>query len=279
MSTHAAHHSQPAIMRFFLIACLATSLLCAAPIHAQEQPVDLELVLAVDVSGSMDADEKLLQRQGYVEAFRHPQVIRAIVSGFHGGIAVTYVEWAGPSSQVVILPWRSIDREASAEDFARDLAAAPTSWIRRTSISGALLFSAALFDDNGFEAPRRVIDISGDGPNNTGSPVLPVRDAVVEQGIVINGLPITLKSGGFGGLQPGQLDLYYEECVIGGTGAFIVSVQDPQHLAEAIRRKLVLEIAGAPPRATPAAAHEAGPRIDCLIGEKTRPSWLDEDNR
>lgn len=279
MSAHADRHGRPAIRGPVLIASAALLFLCAAPARAQDRPVDLELVLAVDVSGSMDADEKLLQRQGYVEAFRHPDVIGAIRSGLHGSIAVTYVEWAGPSSQAIVIPWRRLDGAAAAEAMAQELAVAPSAWIRRTSISGALLFSAALFGGNGFEAPRRVIDISGDGPNNTGPPVPPVRDAVVGQGIVINGLPITLKSGGFGGLRASQLQLYYEDCVIGGAGAFIVSVQDPAHLAEAIRRKLVLEIAEAPPQATPAAAHATGPRVDCMIGEKSRPSWLDEYDR
>ena len=245
--------------------------------HAQDQPVDLELVLAVDVSGSMDPEEKLLQRSGYIDAFNHPEVVGAITSGDHRSIAVTYVEWAGPAAQSVIIPWRVIDGPEAAAALAADLAAAPTTRIRGTSISGALLFTSRLFEGNGFAAPRQVIDISGDGPNNMGVPVLPVRDAVVERGIVINGLPITLKAGGFGGLQPGELDIYYEDCVIGGPGAFIVSVQDPAHLGQAIRRKLVLEIAGPRPRAVPAASSAQAPRIDCMIGEKTRPVWLDEN--
>jgi uncharacterized protein DUF1194 len=248
---------------------------------AQDQVVDLELVLAVDVSGSMDEDEKLLQRGGYIDAFLHEELIRTVTSGPQGRIAVTFVEWAGPGSQTVIIPWRVIDGRPSAEALAEELAGAPTARIRGTSISGALLFSAGLFDGNGFEAPRRVIDISGDGPNNMGLPVVPTRDAVLARGIVINGLPVTLKAGGIGGLGPGELDIYYEDCVIGGPGAFILSVQDPSRFAEAIRRKLVLEIAGtsAAARLQPAALPVQTPRVDCLIGEKTRPSWLDEPNR
>jgi hypothetical protein len=245
--------------------------------RAQDRAVDLELVIAVDVSGSMDSEEKLLQRSGYIDAFRHPEVVGAITSGEHRSVAVTYVEWAGPSSQRVIIPWRVIDGPDAAADFADRLAVAPSVRMRGTSISGALLFSAPMFDGNGFAAPRQVIDISGDGPNNMGVPVLPVRDSVVQEGIVINGLPITLKALGFSGLQPGELDVYYEDCVIGGPGAFIVSVADPAQLGEAIRRKLVLEVAGPSPRPIPAAFTAQAPRIDCLIGEKTRPSWLDEN--
>jgi hypothetical protein len=257
---------------------MAGCLCASAPAAlAQEQPVDLELVLAVDVSGSMDEDEKRLQRSGYIEAFTHPEVIGAITSGENRRIAVTYVEWAGPSSQNVLIPWRVLDGAEAAEALARDLAEAPTTRIRGTSISGALLFSARLFDGNGFSGPRQVIDISGDGPNNMGPPVLPAREAVLERGIAINGLPITLKIGGYGGLRPEELDLYYEDCVIGGPGAFIVSVQDPADLGEAIRRKLVLEIAEIAPQLTPATFHAGTPRIDCFIGEKTRPVWLDEN--
>jgi hypothetical protein len=257
------------------ILCLAL----ASGARAQDRPVDLELVLAVDVSGSMDPDEKLLQRSGYVDAFNHPEVIGAVTSGEHRSIAVTYVEWAGPAAQSVVLPWRIIDGPEAAAAFAQDLAAAPTVRIRGTSISGALLFSSRLFEGNGFAAPRQVIDISGDGPNNMGVPVVPVRDTVVEGGIVINGLPITLKSGGYGGLLPGELDIYYEDCVIGGPGAFIVSVQDPAQLGHAIRRKLVLEIAGPLPRTIRAAFTAQAPRIDCMIGERNRPYWLDEPAR
>jgi hypothetical protein len=263
--------------------CLAAAACLLASIQgapAQDQAVDLELVLAVDVSGSMDEDEKLLQRGGYVEAFLHEELVRTVTSGPHGRITVTYVEWAGPGSQTVIIPWRVIEGRPSAAAFAEELAAAPSARIRGTSISGALLFSAALFEGNGFDAPRRVIDVSGDGPNNMGLPVVPTRDAVLARGIVINGLPVTLKAGGIGGLGPGQLDIYYEDCVIGGPGAFILSVQDPSRFAEAIRRKLVLEIAGpAAPALLPAALQVQTPRVDCLIGEKTRPSWLDDPNR
>ncbi len=261
-----------------LTAVFALAITSTPASRAQEMAVDLELVLAVDVSGSMDADERRLQRSGYVAALSHPEVVAAIATGFHGRIAVTYVEWAGPSSQSVAVPWRLIDGRAAAEAFSREMAAAPSARIRGTSISGALAFAAAQFGGSGFRADRRVIDVSGDGPNNMGPPVVPARDAVVARDIAINGLPLLLKTGGpFGGVVP--LDLYYRDCVIGGPGSFLIAVQDPAQFAEAIRRKLVLEIAGAAPALLPASSPVQAGGIDCLIGEKTRPQWLNEGER
>jgi len=271
-----------------IFAVIAASL--AAPAAADDTPVDLELVLAVDVSGSMDEGERALQRGGYVQAFLHPEVIAAIGSGVYGRIAVTYVEWAGPRAQEVVIPWRAVDGRASAEAFAAALKAAPTAHIHGTSISGALAFASTLFDGSGFAGARQAIDVSGDGPNNMGPPVTLVRDAVVARGVTINGLPLTLHAGGpwgsgYGGLAARLLDLYYEDCVIGGPGAFFLPVQAPEQLADAIRRKLVLEIAGRAPTLMPAqlaqrppgADERSSPGIDCLIGEKTRPAWLDEN--
>ena len=248
----------------------------AGPTLAQDLPVDLELVLAVDVSGSMDADERQLQRSGYVEALRHPDVIAAIRAGAYGRVALAFVEWAGPAAQTVIVPWRLIDRPAAAEAAAAALSAAPSPTIRGTSISAALLFTGGLFAGNGFAGSRLAIDVSGDGPNNIGPPVAPARDATVARGIVINGLPIMLKAGS-GGLPVG-LDLYYKDCVIGGPGAFMLPVREPQQLAEAIRRKLVLEISGQLPAVTNAAALVPAAATDCLVGEKNRPPWLDLRN-
>jgi hypothetical protein len=246
------------------------------PAKAQDLAVDLELVLAVDVSGSMDAEERELQRDGYVQAFRHPEVIGAIAAGVLGRIAVTYIEWAGPDAQSIAMPWRLVDGRVAAEAVAAEVAMAPSPRIRYTSISGALAFASALFDGSGFSGMRKVIDISGDGPNNMGAPVVPVRDAVVAQGITINGLPVTLKPGGAWGLPADQLDLYYEDCVIGGAGAFFLSVHAPDQLADAIRRKLVLEIADAPTQIVPVALAQRPPRIDCMIGERRRPQWFEE---
>ncbi|WP_207476429.1 DUF1194 domain-containing protein [Arenibaculum pallidiluteum] len=261
-----------------MAAALAASALPHRGAEAQDVPVDLELVLAVDVSGSMDAEERRVQRQGYVEALSHPEVVRAIASGPHGRIALAYVEWAGADAQQVILPWRIIDGPASARDTSAVLAAAPEARIRGTSISGALAFAARLFDGNGFEGLRRVIDVSGDGPNNSGMPLPPVREAVLARGIVINGLPLTLDQGWNWGLAPGELDLYYEDCVIGGVGAFIVPVRRPEDIGEGIRRKLVLEIAGSTgspvviPAASPASLRKVAARVNCMAGY-SRPSW------
>ncbi len=237
-----------------------------------ETAVDLELVLAVDVSGSMDEEEHSLQRQGYVAAFRHPEVVNTIMSGFIGRVAVTYVEWAGPVSQVTTVPWRIVDGKDSAGAFADILAGEPIALIRGTSISGGIAFAAGLFSDNGIEGTRRVIDISGDGPNNMGAPVEAARDQALARGIVINGLPLLLKprlyfsTGGIG------LDDYYRDCVIGGPGSFVIPVTKTAHLARAIRRKLLLEIAG--PRARLYYADAPAPRtkVDCFIGEQIRRS-------
>jgi hypothetical protein len=235
---------------------------------AQEQDVDLELVLAVDVSRSMDLTEQKLQKDGYIAALQHPEVLAAIAAGMLGKIAVTYVEWAGAGSQQVVASWTLIEDGQSAASFAGQISAAETSYIRRTSISGALAFASGLFDRNGFNGMRQVIDVSGDGPNNSGSPVLPVRQAVLDRGITINGLPIMIHEDRFSGYSIRELDLYYEDCVIGGPGAFLVTVDSVDRIAEAIRRKLVLEIAGAPARMLRAQFAEQRPKMDCLIGER-----------
>lgn len=238
--------------------------------------VDLELVLAVDVSRSMDLDEQTLQRDGYVAAFRHPDVIQAIRSGAAGRIAVTYMEWSGPSYQHVLVPWTIVGNRAEAERFAALLAQAPMAREFGTSISGGLQAAAGLFGSSGARPFRQVIDVSGDGPNNMGLPVTMMRDQVIEQGIAINGLPIVLHSdGAYSLFNIPDLDLYYRDCVIGGPGAFMVTVDDTNGFEKAIRRKLVLEISGLTPRLMPAAeilrpASEA----DCLIGEKKRQQWM-----
>jgi hypothetical protein len=256
-----------------LVACAAMELV--GPAAAAEARVDLELVLAVDVSRSMDIDELGVQRDGYAVAFRHPDVISAIRSGPLQSIAVTYVEWAGPEHQVVVLPWTIINSEAAARSFSDRLLSSPPGRYSGTSISGGLLFSAASFAGNGFAGERRVIDVSGDGPNNRGMPVEPVRTEIVAQGITINGLPLLVKEP-FGPYSIDNLDVYYEDCVIGGPGAFLVPVHDMSQLAAAIRRKLVLEIAGAPPRLIPVKEMRPMPRVDCLIGEKLIERWLEK---
>jgi len=236
-------------------------------------PVDVELVLAVDMSQSMDAGEHELQRAGYLAALRHPDVLGAIRSGIYGKVAIAYVEWGGPLSQAVTVPWTLVEDEASARAFAGALAAEPIRTIRGTSISGALAFAAGLFEANGYDGLRRVIDVSGDGPNSSGAPVAPTRDLVLGQGLIVNGLPIMLREPGYTPWSIPDLDLYYADCVTGGPGAFVLPVDDPSQLADAIRQKLVLEIAGMPPTLMPATAAARAPRIDCLIGEKLLQRW------
>jgi hypothetical protein len=214
---------------------------------AEEVPVDLELVLAVDVSGSVDDWEASQQRDGYVAAIADPAVLQAIRSNFHGRIAVVYVEWSGAEQQQVVLPWRAIEDAAGAAAFSADLAAQPLTRRMYTSISHALDFSAPLFDDNGYAGERRVIDISGDGPNNRGRPLEEARAAVLARGITINGLPILNdRPQPWAGPTPRQmnLDRYYAEQVIGGPGSFTVVAEDFTAFREAILTKLILEIAG-----------------------------------
>lgn len=218
------------------------------PAAKADTPVDLELALGIDVSRSVDFTEGKLQREGYIKAFRDPEVIRAIRAGILGRIAVAYFEWAGPFHSEVVQDWTVIDSAESARAFADALAKSSPSVARRTSISGAIDFALPWFTKNGFEGTRRVIDISGDGPNNWGDLVVKARDRAVAAGVTINGLPI-LDDGGsmFARYNIPNLDLYYRDCVIGGPGAFLVVAADFKDFARAIRRKLILEIAGRPP--------------------------------
>ncbi len=249
-----------------------------AAVAATAVDVDLALVLAVDVSRSMDRDEQVLQRDGYVAAFRHREVIQAIRAGAIGRIAVTYMEWSGPSYQRVLVPWTIVGSRDEAETFASLLEKAPMTRESGTSISGGLEAAARLFGSSGARGERQVIDVSGDGPNNRGQPVAATRDSLVRRGISINGLPIVLKTDDpFGVFNIPNLDDYYKDCVIGGLGAFMVTVNAPEGFERAIRRKLVLEISGLSPRLMLAAetVRPVRPRADCLIGEKKRRRWLD----
>jgi hypothetical protein len=234
--------------------------------------VDVELVIAVDVSYSMDPDEQALQREGYVMALTSREFLRALRAGANGKIAVTYFEWAGQNDQKIIMPWRLIDGPEAADAVAAEIARAPYRRASRTSISGALRFAKPLFDASGFRGLRRVIDVSGDGANNAGPLVVPARDDVLAAGITINGLPIMLKRPTPGSMDIEDLDIYYEDCVIGGAGAFVVPIREREKFIEATRTKLLLEIAGrqGEPRVVPASAQE--PRISCTIGEKR---WQD----
>jgi len=235
---------------------------------ANSVEVDVELVMAVDISYSMDMDELALQREGYAQAIASQEFLNALKQGTNGKVAVTLVEWAGVADQRIVVPWRLINGAASAQAVSDEMARMPVRRAFRTSISGALMFSAALFEGNGFRGIRRVIDVSGDGTNNQGPLVTLVRDDVLAKGIVINGLPIMLKEPQPGSIDIKDLDIYYEDCVIGGPGAFVVPIREREKFKDAIRTKLVLDIAQyrADTRVIPASAE--APRISCSIGEQ-----------
>ncbi|MBR0751404.1 DUF1194 domain-containing protein [Bradyrhizobium jicamae] len=238
--------------------------------------VDVELILAVDVSYSMDMDELAIQREGYAQAIVSKEFLQALKSGPNGKISVTYFEWAASTDQKIIIPWRVIDGPETADAVAAEIMKTPIRRASRTSISGAIYFAMPLFDENPHRGIRRVIDISGDGPNNNGSPVLAARDEALSKGIVINGLPIMVKEPSYSTMDIDNLDYYYEDCVIGGPGSFVVTIKDRDKFKEAIRTKLLLEVAGRTPerRIVPVDAKE--PRVNCMIGEKI---WSDRWGR
>jgi hypothetical protein len=253
-----------------------------APKLSQNQPVDeskrvdVELILAVDVSYSMDMDELAVQREGYAQAVISSEFLQALKTGPTGKIAVTYFEWAASHDQKVIIPWRIIDGPESAGAVAEEILKAPLRRASRTSISGAINFGMGLFADNPYRGLRRVIDVSGDGPNNNGEPVTVARDAALAKGVVINGLPFMVKETNAATMDIENLDVYYEDCVIGGAGSFVVAIPGRDKFKEAIRTKLVMEVAGRVPErpVIPAAAPQ--PRVSCLIGEKI---WQDRWGR
>lgn len=249
-----------------LFLCVGCELAAAA---ATSDQVDVELVLAVDVSRSMDAGEFALQRAGYVAALRHPDFLSAVRSGLNGRIALTYFEWAGTVRGETLVPWQLIDGAEAAARFADQVESLPADTYRGTSISGALTFGASLFQESGFEGWRKVIDVSGDGPNNIGEPVVPVRDATVAGGITVNGLPIIIRPSPT--FQ--DLDHYYADCVTGGPGSFVLPIRDSAEFATAIRRKLILEVSGLQPaEVIPVQAREP---VDCGIGERDRRFYSD----
>ena len=264
-------------MRKFMqiLASLALAALCAAPATARggAVSVDAELVFAVDVSWSMDEGEQTLQREGYVRALTSPEFFNALANGLQGKIAAVYMEWAADTDQKVVVPWTLIDSPAAAKAFAAALDAAPTRRARRTSIAGAIDASQALFQNNGFDGTRRVIDISGDGPNNNGRPVTAARDEALADGAIINGLPLMIRPVRAYAMDIADLDIYYSDCVIGGPGAFMIPVLDAKDFITATRTKLVQDIAQRPPLVLQADAK--APRIPCMIGEMLwqRRNW------
>ena len=249
----------------------------AGPQLSENLPsVDVELVLAVDVSYSMDMDELAIQREGYAQAIISKEFLQALKTGPNGKISVTYFEWAASSDQKIIIPWRVIDGPETADAVANEIMKTPIRRASRTSISGAINFAMPLFDENPYRGLRRVIDISGDGPNNNGSPVTVARDAALEKGITINGLPIMVKDPSYSTMDIDNLDFYYEDCVIGGPGSFVVTIKDREKFKEAIRTKLLLEVAGRTPERRVVPVAEKEPRVPCMIGEKI---WQDRWGR
>lgn len=213
------------------------------PARATE-PVDVALVLAVDVSRSIDEDEARLQREGYRSAVTDPVVLEAIRGGMLGAIAISYVEWAGIEYQRTTLSWQRIAGAQDARAWAQRLAEAPRVSLSWTSISGGIRHARRELAACPFEATRRVIDVSGDGVNNSGPPAEEERDAAMAEGITINGLPIINDRPTFGRRPPIPLDQYYRESVIGGTGAFMIVAEDFESFGVAVKRKLIREIAG-----------------------------------
>lgn len=214
-----------------------------APARAEE-PVDVALVMAVDVSRSIDEDEARLQREGYRAAVTDPRVVEAIRGGMLGGIAVAYVEWAGIEYQRLVIPWTRIASQTDASAWAEALEQAPRASLSWTSISGGIDFARRVLTECPFEAMRRVIDVSGDGVNNSGPPAEQARDRAVAEGITINGLPILNDRPTFGRPPPLPLDVYFRDSVIGGPGAFVIAAEDFEAFGQAVRRKLIREIAG-----------------------------------
>ena len=251
--------------------------LFALPAWAVERFVDVELVLAVDVSRSMSPRELEIQRRGYATALTDPSVIQAIQEGPNGRVALIYVEWAGWNSQRVIVPWTVVSNADEARAFASRLTAEFNSALRRTSISGLLDYASGLFEANDVRSLRRVIDISGDGPNNHGRPVVAARDEVLAKGIAINGLPLMTKEGMGWQWHLDDLDEYYRHCVIGGPSAFVIPVLEWAHFPEAVRRKLILELVGLPAGPGTGPVHRAQ-GYDCLIGEKIWDRLMDDWN-
>jgi hypothetical protein len=235
--------------RSLVLATSAAAAAFAVPARrarAQGAPVDVALVLAVDVSRSIDEDEAKLQREGYRTAMTDPAVMEAIRGGMVGAVAIAYVEWAGAEYQRQVLPWQRISAAADAQLWADRLAEAPRASLSWTSISGGIDFSQRVLADSPFEATRRVIDVSGDGVNNSGGPVESARDRAVAEGIIINGLPIVNDRPTFGRMPPVPLDEYYRESVVGGPGAFVIVAEDFASFGTAVKRKLIREIAALP---------------------------------
>jgi hypothetical protein len=257
-------------MRSTLFALAAAALwLSPAPVRAQTE-VDLALVLAVDISNSMDPEEQDLQREGFVNAFRSPLVHEAIRSGTLGRISVTYLEWASTASQYVVMPWTVIEDPEGATAFAERLAAAQIRRAPRTSVSGAIDFGMRMLAESGVAPLREVIDVSGDGANNQGRSVTLARAEALAKGVTINGLPIMLnRATSYWDVD--KLDVYYRDCVIGGPGAFMIPIRDRSQFAEAIKTKIIREIADLRDPHPLVQKAQAEDRAGCAAGQE--PMW------
>ncbi len=233
-----------------MLLSLFVLLFLALPAAAQERKeVDMVLVLAIDISGSVDPDEARLQRQGYVEAFRDPVIVKAILGGNHGRIAVAYFEWADSFVQKLLVDWTLLDSEAAILDFTNRLARAPISIARRTSISGAIRYAIPLFGRAPFDTERKVLDVSGDGSNNDGGLVTDLRHDALKERIVINGLPIMNdRPNPYGFPSETDLDKYYLHCVVGGPRSFVEVAVNFEDFPRAVRKKLLQEVADIGPR-------------------------------
>ncbi|MEM9708411.1 MAG: DUF1194 domain-containing protein [Pseudomonadota bacterium] len=250
-----------------LFASLCAALLaCGAAAQENAIEVDVELALLVDVSRSMRPNELDIQRRGYIEALKSPEVINAIGSGLLGRVAITYVEWSGFGSADVLVEWTLIDSPEAAHAFADLLGNRHRGSGGRTSISNAIEIGAESIAENRFNGLRKIIDISGDGPNNSGRYVDTARDKAMAAGIVINGLPLMTRDGLGTPWHLEDLDAYYRACVIGGPGSFAMPVLDWAEFALAVRRKIVLELVDAGDAVWP--APPPAPSYDCQIGEK-----------
>src|ERR1043165_7773664 len=232
------------------LAVLASLVALSMPLRAAEQ-VDLLLVLASDVSRSVDTRKFELQRQGYAAALSNPRVIDAIKSGAHGRIAICLLEWSGATSQKLVIDWAIVSDLASARKIGDQMLELPRSFADRTSISAGLEFSMSLLERAPYEAPRRTIDVSGDGTNNSGRDIASVRDEVLAKGVTINGLVILsdapLPWNPEHTNPPGGLDNYYRNNVTGGPGSFVMVAENHNSFGQAIVKKMIAEIAWVEP--------------------------------
>jgi hypothetical protein len=237
------------VVRSLRLAIVFIALVAAAPMARAAEAVDLLLVLAADVSRSVDGPKYQLQREGYAQALSDPRVLNAINSGLNRRIAVCFVEWSGVGSQQVVIDWTLIDGPKAARVFGDKLLESRRSFADRTSISAAIEFSVAQFARAPYEAKRRTIDISGDGTNNSGRDVTDARDEAVALGMTVNGLVILsdrpLPWNPEHTNPPGGLTNYYRNNVMGGPGSFVMEAKDFNSFGQALISKLIAEIADA----------------------------------